>query len=256
MIISIGFVRSSGQILIKELNSELNSLETKIIDTSDLPDQNLQGLFIDDNQHYDSLIDLLEKEKSYYPILDARSEDLGLASFEDMPSQQFKDLYLKILNRWTLHHNLTSMENIWRITNHFRDLWKKDRFSFFEELWYWMKRNLGATDLTIVFNDVMTTEEKDENNEKKDRPKLTQSLITGTKKANFVQGSAKEKELMQNYLEKFHDNFEITEFSPTKGQFVATAQIERSPMIFMSRTMQLNQLQRTTLAALFNGFDF
>jgi hypothetical protein len=154
-----------------------------------------------------------------------------------------------------MHQNFSSLENVWTITNHFRDLWKKDRISFFEEFWYWMKRNLGATDLTIIFNDVISTEEKDENNEKKERPKLTQSLLSGAKKANFVQGGAKEKELMQTYLEKFHDIFEVTEFNAPKGQFVATAQVDRSPMIFMARTVQLNQLQRTLLAAIFNGLQ-
>jgi hypothetical protein len=256
MIISIGYVRSASQVLVKELNWAQNSLESKIIDVTDLSDHNLQGLFIEDNDHYSSLISILEKEKSHYPILDAKDESLGLAAFEAMPAQQFKDLYLKILNRWTLHQNFLSVENIWKITNHFRDLWKKDRLSFFEELWYWMKRNTGAIDLSIIFNDVISTEEKDENNEKKERPKLTQALLTGSKKANFMSGTAKEKELMQSYLDKFHDVFEVTEFNGTKGQFVATAQIDRSPMIFMARTAQLNQLQRTLLASLFNGLQF
>jgi len=255
MIISLGFIRSSSQVLIKELNWQQNSVETKIIDVTDLPDQNLQALFIHDNEHFSSLVSILEKEKAFYPILDSQDENLTLSSFENLPAQQFKDLYLKVLNRWTMAQNFNSIENSWKITNHFRELWKKDRISFFEEFWYWMKRNLGASDLTILFNDVISTEEKDENNEKKERPKLTQALLSGTKKANFQQGSAKEKELMQTYLDKFHDVFEVTEFNPTKGQFVATAQVERSPIIFMARTPQLNQLQRTLLASIFNGLQ-
>ncbi len=55
--------------------------------------------------------------------------------------------------------------------------------------------------------------------------------------------------------EGFHDSFEITEFHPSRGQFVATAQIERSPIIFMARTTQLNQLQRSLLAAVFQGLQ-
>lgn len=255
MIISLGFVRSSSQVLIKELNWQQNSLESKIIDVTDLPDQNLQALFIQDNEHFSSLVNILEKEKTFYPILDAGSENMSLSAFEAMPAQQFKDTYLKVSSRWCMHQNFSSLENIYKLTNHFRDLWKKDRISFFEELWYWMKRNIGATDMTILFNDVVSTEEKDENNEKKERPKLTQSLLAGSKKANFQQGSAKEKELMQSYVEKFHESFEVTEFNATKGQFVATAQIDRSPIIFMARTVQLNQLQRTLLAALFNGLQ-
>ncbi|WPU64598.1 hypothetical protein [Peredibacter starrii] len=255
MIISLGFIRSSSQVLIKELNWLQNSLETRIIDVTDLADQNLQALFIHDNEHYSSLVSLLEKEKAFYPILDANDENLTLSSFESMPAQQFRDIYLKVLNRWTMHQNFSSIENVWKITNHFRELWKKDRITFFEEFWYWMKRNIGATEMTMLFNDVISTEEKDENNEKKERPKLTTSLLSGTKKCNFQQGAAKERELMASYIDKFHDVFEVTEFNPSKGQFVATAQIERSPIMFMARTAQLNQLQRTVLAAVFNGLQ-
>jgi hypothetical protein len=255
MIISIGFVRSASQVLIKELDWAQNSLDSRLIDVTDLPDFNLQALFIHDNEHFNSMVGLLEKEKAFYPILDAKDESLEYTAFENLPAQAFKDLYLKVLNRWTMHQNFNSLENIWSITNHFRDLWKKDRLSYFEEMFYWIKRNIGAVDLTIIFNDVIKSEEKDENNEKKERPKLVQSLLSGTKKGNFHQGGTKEKELMQSYLDKFHDVFEITEFQATKGQFVATAQIERSPMIFMARVPQLNQLQRSLLAALFNGLQ-
>lgn len=256
MIISLGFVRSAGQILIKELDWAQNKLESKLIDVTDLPDQNIQGLYIEDNEHFSSLAGILEKEKSFYPILDAQDDQLNYAIFEELPAQQFKDLYAKVCNRWVMGQNLNSIEQFNAHIIHFKALWSKDRITFFEELWYWLKRNLGATDLTIIFNDVIKAEEKDENNEKKERPKLVQSLITGSKKANFHQGGAKEKELMSHYIEKFHDVFEVTEFTPAKGQFVATAQIERSPMIFMSRTTQLNQLQRSVLTGLFNGLQF
>ncbi|HXH74300.1 MAG TPA: hypothetical protein VNJ08_05000 [Bacteriovoracaceae bacterium] len=255
MIISVGFVRSSSQVLVKELDWNQNTLQSRLIDVTDLPDQNLQALMIEDNEHFSSLVSMLEKEKAFYPILDARDESLPYSTFEDMPAQQFKDLYLRLVNRWTMAQNFNSIENLYQITNHFRDLWKKDRLTFFEELWYWLKRNVGSVDLTIYFNDVMKTEEKDENNEKKERPKLTQSLLTGNKKANFHQGGLKEKELMQTYLDKFHEVFEVTEFNSTKGHFVATAQVERSPLIVMARAAQLNQLQRTLLASLFNGLQ-
>ncbi len=255
MIISLGFIRSSSQVLIKQLDWQQNSLSDRLIDVTDIADENLQALYLADDEHFNSLVGILEKEKSFYPILDARDESLTYSAFEDLPVQQFKDLYLKIQNRWTLHQNFNSIEHLWKITSHFRDLWKRDRLSFFEELWYWMKRNIGSTDLTIIFNDVVHSTEKDENNEKKDRPKLVQSLLIGGKKGNFTQGGPKEKELMQTYLDKFHDVFEVTEFNPSKGQFVATAQIERSPILFMARTAGLNQLQRTLLASLFNGLQ-
>ena len=136
MIISIGFIRSASQVLIRELDWAQNSIESRLIDVTDLPDFNLQALFVDDNDHFNSMVGLLEKEKAFYPILDAKDESLVFSAFENLSALAFKDLYLKVLNRWTMHHNFNSLENIWSITNHFRDLWKKDRLSFFEELWY------------------------------------------------------------------------------------------------------------------------
>lgn len=255
MIISIGFVRSAGQVLIKELDWVQNKLETKIIDVTDLPDQNIQGLYIEENEHFSSLVSILEKEKAFYPILDAKDDQLSYSEFENLPAVQFRDLYAKICNRWIMAQNLNSVENFNAHITHFKSLWSKDRITFFEELWYWMKRNTGATELTLIFNDVIKAEEKDENNEKKERPKLIQSILSGSKKANFLQGGAKEKELMTHYVDKFHDVFEVTEFNAQKGQFVATAQIERSPMIFMARASQLNALQRSVLTGIFNGLQ-
>jgi hypothetical protein len=255
MIISIGFIRSAGQVLIQDLDWQQNSISNRLIDVTDLPEQNLQALFLENDEHLNSMVGLLEKEKNFYPILDGRDENLDFNTFEKLRPLDLKELYLKVSNRWTMQQNIKSLEQIYALTTHLRELWKKDRLAFFEETWYWLKRNLGTVELNIIFNDVIKSEEKDENNEKRERPKLVQSLLAGNKKANFQSGGPREKELMQNYLEKFHDVFEVTEYHSAKGQFVATAQIERSPMIFMARTPQLNQLQRSLLAGLFNGLQ-
>lgn len=256
MIISLGFIRSSSQLLIKDFDWSKNSLESRLIDVTDLPEQNLSGLFIEDDEHFSSMISLLEKEKAFYPILEAKNEDITYTAFAELGAHAFKQLALKVINRWTMVNNFNSIENMFKITTHFRVLWQKDRLSFFEEFWYWMKRNTGAVDLSIIFNDVTNTEEKDEFNEKKDRPKLTQSILSGSKKANFVIGGSKEKELMSSYIDQSQNSFEITEMNVEKGQFVATVQIERSPILLMARVPALNQLQRTTLASIFNGLEF
>src|SRR5687768_5261566 len=125
MIISLGFVRSNSQVLIKELDWHQNSLQSRLIDVTDLPDQNLQALLIGENEHFSSLVNLLEKERAFYPIIDAADENFGYSAFEDMPAQQFKDTYMRLLNRWTMTQNLNSIEHLYQITNHFRDLWKK-----------------------------------------------------------------------------------------------------------------------------------
>jgi len=255
MIISVGFIRSSSQVLIKELNWNENILESKLIDVTDLTDLNLQALFFENTEDLNSLASILEKEKMHYPILEAKDDSLNYARFEKISSSEFKDLFFKVSSRWVLSQNLKSVEQLYPITLHFKNLWKKDRITFFEEFWFWLKRNVGFTELSFYFNDVIQMEEKDENNEKKERPKLSQSVLAGEKKPHFQIGGPKEKELMTSYLEKFHDVFEVTEFNSNKAQFVATAQVERSPLIILGRVPQLNSLQKSLMFSVINGIQ-
>jgi hypothetical protein len=255
MQLTIGFVRSSSQILLKELDCQLNKLETRLIDATDLPDHNLQGLFVGQTEHFEQLLGVLEKEKSYYPILEAENFSLSYSVFEEMSAFQLKELAEKVLTQWRASHNFNSLEEIFAFSTHMRVLWHKDRMTFLEELWYWLKRNLAAVDLSIVFNDVIQAETKTEDGQKEQKPKLTQSLLTGVKKANFISGGGKEEILMEKYLDKWNEAFEVTEWDASKNRFVATVMIEKSPLIIMARLNQLTQLQRSLLTAFFKAMQ-
>lgn len=253
MQLTLGFVRSGSQILVKDVDCLQNQVSTRLIDATDLPDQNLQGLFVGQTEHFEQLMSLLEKEKSHYPILDSSNFDLAYTGFEEMPAFQFKELATTVTGRWQMSHNFKSLETIVQFTSHMKTLWLKDRLSFHEELWYWLKRNLAAVDVSIIFNDIVQTEEKTEDGQKEQKPKLTQSMISGSKKANFISGGGKEQALMDHYLDKWNEGFEVTEWDQSKGRFVATVMIDRSPIIIMARMTNLTQLQRSLMAALFNG---
>jgi len=255
MQLTLGFVRSGSQILVKDVDCDQNQVSTRLIDATDLPDQNLQGLFVGQTEHFEQLLGLLEKEKIHYPIMEGQSFDLGYTGFEDMPAFQFKELATNVSNRWQLSHNFKSLENMFQFTSHLRVLWHKDRLTFHEELWAWLKRNLAAVDLSIVFNDVVQTELKTEDGQKEQKPKLTQSLLSGAKKAHFISGGGKEQMLMDRYLDKWNEAFEVTEWDATKGRFVATVMLDRSPIIIMARMTSLSPLQRSLLTSLFNGLQ-
>lgn len=255
MQLTLGFVRSPSQILLKDLDWEQNKVSTRLIDVTDLPDQNLQGLFVGQSEHFEQLLGLLEKEKQHYPIHEGHTFDLSYSAFEEMSAFSFKELGVKVTNRWVLSHNYNSLEELFAFTTHMRVLWHKDRLSFHEELWAWLKRNLGAVDLSIVFNDVIQSEQKNEEGQKEQKPKLTQSLLTGTKRANFVTGGGKETVLMERYLDKWNAEFEVTEWDQPRARFVATVMVEKSPLIFMGRVATLSQLQRSLLAGFFKGLQ-
>ncbi len=253
MQLSIAFVRSPSQLLVKDLDWELTQVSSRLVDATDLPDLGLQGLFVGETEHFGQLMPLLEKEKDHVPILEAQPWQITYKDFEDMPAFQFRELAEKVVSRWHMVHNFRAVEELPAMSAHLKGLWEKDRLGFFEELWYWLKRNLGAVDLTLVFNDVVHAETKNEEGGKETKPKLTHTLLTGRRKANFVPGGASERELMERYLDKWNEGLEITEWDARKGRFVATAVLGGSPILIMGRLTSLGQLQRSLLAGLFNG---
>lgn len=242
MQITLGFVRSPSQTLLKSMDWELTKVETRLIDNTDLPDHSLQGLIFADTAAMETLMGTLEKERRHYPILEATTYGVNYEGFEAMPGAGFKELSEKIQSRWQNHHNLSAVEDLSRFTIHLKTLWNKDRLGFFEEFWYWAKTNLAATQLDLIFNDLA-----------EDGQKLTQSLLSGSKKANFVQGGGKERALMETYLEKWNDTFEVTEWDSAKGRFVATVVVEKSPIILMAQTNTVTPLTRALFKGLFNG---
>ena len=255
MQLSLGFIRSNSQILIKQLDCEQNKLNDLLIDATDLADHSLQGLFISETEHFEQLLGILEKEKKFYPILDGQAQGVTYSLFEEMPAFQFKQLAEKVVSQWKSHHNFQSLEELFSFTTHMRVLWHKDRISFLEELWFYLKNNLGAVDLSIVFNDVIQAEAKNDDGQKEQKPKLTQSLLSGSKKANFVTGGGKEQLLMDRYLDKWNEQFEVTEWDTNKGRFVATVMIDKSPLIMMAHLTGLTQFQRSLLMGLFKGLQ-
>ncbi len=255
MQLTLGYVRSGSQILLKDLDWEQNQVSTRLIDATDLPDQGLQGLFVSETEHFGQLMNLLEKEKAHAPILEAGPWKLGYSDFEALPAFQFRELAEKVVGRWQAAHNFQSVEDLCAMNTHLRVLWHKDRLAFFEELWHWLKRNLGAVDLSLVFNDVVQAEAKTEEGAREVRPKLTQSLLTGRRTANFVPGGGREQALMERYLDKWNEGFEVTEWDAQKGRFVATVMLEKSPIIIMGRVLAFNQMQRSLLTGLFKGLQ-
>lgn len=268
MIISIGFMRSSNQVYIQDFKWNEKKLSSRIVDTIDLVDENLIALYLSPNEDYSSLISVLEKEQKSYPILDALTEKFSFEDFETMTAKSFSDRMYQITHQWTLQQSLKSLENIYSFTRHLKDLWLNDRTTFFEEFWYFMKKNLASTELSLFFNDVTMGDHQSfdpayENefnqtkasDHKKEKLKLVQTVLTGQKKCHFREATSEEKKLMQSYIDKTPQSFEVTEFSPEKGQFVAMAQIDKSPILIMSRTLQFNQLQKSLLTGVFNGLQ-
>jgi hypothetical protein len=255
--INIAYLKNENQVNVITLDKIEETIKNITIDVSDIPDHDINLFIYDHNLNLEHISGTLEKEKSLYYITGNKDMDLNWSHLESITFQDLYELYNKLNNRWILANNINAIENMYPMITHMRSLWIKERNAFFEELWYFIKKNLATTSLNIIFNDLVNPDEKNKTkeNEKEKKPELTQSFIKGTKKANFFPGEAKENHLMDQYAKDFSAIFEVTEYDQTRGQFVATCKINLSPILIMANISSLNQIQRALLSSLFTGLQ-
>jgi hypothetical protein len=250
--IVVGQILNASQINVLEINYPDKESQFKIMDLVELPDLGLNCLIIGGEDCWAALGDSLDKYQHLYPVVDA--EDFNIErSIEDLQETEVIEIVQSITSKWVLHNNLVSLEEIFDLKEHLKQLFNGDRNTFFEEFWYFIKRNLGTSELTIIFNDVLEVSEKDE--KKGDRPKLVQSYIKGIKSPEFYTGENKEEKIMQHFSDSIVEPFEVSDFNKEKKQLTALASINGSPLIIMAETLEINQLQESLFKSIFNGLQ-
>jgi hypothetical protein len=254
MIINVGFIVNESQMTVKSLNTDKKTMADKRIDLISLPEESIDALFykealLDNN----NISHILDKEQKFYPLYNFESLSLSADDLEAFDYDQVFDIYQKAAARWILNNNLKSIEQAYPTLTYLKDLYIKDRNSFFEELWFILKQNLATQDLNIIFHDLKEPTEKQA--EKGEKPKLCYSYVQGNKLPNLFAGKDKEALIMQEYEKEFTNFFNITDFNKEKGQLIACAKIGLSPVLLMANIPSFNQLQQSVLISLFTGLQ-
>lgn len=253
MKLKVAFMLSESQLNLKTLDYTSQTIDSKIIDSVTLKEQDLGLLLLDGENNLESFNQILTEETKFYPIIDASTVSLNKDDFEKLNFDTLAALYTKVSSRWILNNNIKTIEQIYPTVSYLRDLWIKDRNSFFEELWFLLKTNLATTDLSIIFHDLKEPTEKQK--EKGEKPSLCYSYVQGEKIPNLFEGKDKEQVLMKEYEKDFQETFNITEYNAQKGQIVACSKINLSPILIMGKLPNFNQLQQSILIALFTGLQ-
>lgn len=248
MKLNIGFIKSESQFLLKELNLHDKSVDSKILDTIEIKETPLNLLMFAGENFPEGLEKTLVGEQKFYPILSGDSLGLETEVFDSLSFDELADLFGKVNARWIMSQNINTIENLYDIVSHLRELWTADRNAFFEELWFVLKTNLATAELTAVFHDV-----KEPDPEKGEKPSLFYSYVYGKKSPQIFEGKEREEKLMQEYNSEFTDKFEITEFDSNKGHLVATVKLGLSPILILAKLNSFNQLQRSVLNGIFSG---
>lgn len=248
--LTIGQISNNSQVNVLEISYPDMDTDFKTIDLVELPDLGLNCLIVNNDEAWNSIGSDLEKYQHLFPVVSAQDFNIR-EDINEYESKEVVNLVESITHKWIMHNNLVSIEELFPLKDHLAHLFNTDRNTFFEELWYFIKRNLGTAQLTIIFNDVIEPEDE----KKGDRPKLVQSYIKGNKRPDFFQGEAKEEKLMEHFAKSFVENFEVSEFNAQKKQLTALASIKGSPIIIMAETIEFNQLQESMFKSLFNGLQ-
>ena len=253
MTIKVGFLKSESQTVVKSFEPTLGEVTSYTISSDTIKKEPLNLLFFENSDKAEELGQFIKDEHKFYPILDSNSVGLNLQSFESLGHSQLKEVFEKINTRWLLSKNIQTVESMYQLTTHLRDLWANDRNAFFEELWFTLRSNLGTFKLNIIFNylKMPTTAAK----EKGEKPVLCQSFVKGEKIPQIYDGTDAEEKLLSDYKNEFTEVFNITEYNADQGQLVFCASIEKSPILVLAHLSSLNQLQRSIVAGIFNGLQ-
>lgn len=248
MDLNIGFIKSESQFSIFKVDTNTQEIESNILDTIEISKSNLNLLFYTNEEDIQGLAKVIEEENKFYPVLNSNSLGVSLDDFSQYNSKDAMDVFSKVSSRWLLNNNIQTIEQVYSLISYLRDLWKNDRNNFFEELWYLIKTNLGTTDLSVIFHDLI-----EENPEKNEKAQLKYSTCKGKKSPEIFDATDSESVVMENYKNDFQEEFQITEYNSEKGELVAALRIGLSPILIMAKTPQFNQLQQSILIAIFSG---
>ena len=145
---------------------------------------------------------------------------------------------------------MNTLSQLFPTLAHLRKLFPNERTTFFEEVWYLINKNIGASNLKIIFNDLDSS-----HSDEQQKKQLIQVIIEGNHQPNPVENSDLGSQLMKLYESKFDSYFEVEEWDTEEGRLVILAKIHNSPCIVMAETIEFSFFQKSLLKALFDGLN-
>ena len=225
------------------------SPSSKIIDLGEAKTLPLQGFIFSDELKNDDFLVGLENELKFYPIRSNSEFGLTPETFEKLNYDEAKIVFDKMRENWILQNNVSLIEEIFKVRNHLLSLWPNDRSGFFEELWFILRSNLGATNLKLIYNDMIKAKNENEKN------KLIKVKVVGERFPELSSVTEADELVLKSYEKDFGNIFEITDYNKEKGQLVICANIKKSPVLIMANIYQLTRLQKAILNSLFEGLN-
>lgn len=223
--------------------------KSKIIDFEEAKNETIQGLIFTEEVKSDDFLTGLESELKFYPIRSNKEFNLSSDDFERLTYDDAKAIFARMHDNWILQNNISLMEEIFKARNHLLGLYPNDRSGFFEELWFILKSNLGASNIKLIYNDMIKGKNENEKN------KLVKVKILGDRYPELNSVDEMDEVILKNYEKDMGNVFEITDYNKAKGQLVICASVKKSPVLIMANIYQLTRIQKAVLSSLFDGLN-
>lgn len=242
------YTKNMQQAIVRSF-STLENPHSKIIDLSEAKQYPLNGYIFTEELKNEDFMSSLEQEIKFFPIRSSEEFGLTAEAFEQLSFDDAKKIFDKMRENWILQNNLSLLEEIFKVRNHLLGLWPNDRSGFFEELWFILKTNLGASEINLIYNDMIKAKNENEKN------KLVKVKVQGDRYPELVSCNEMDEMVLKNYEKNFGNIFEITDYNKEKGQLVICANIKKSPVMIMARIYQLTRFQKALISSLFEGLN-
>ncbi|MGZ3789456.1 MAG: hypothetical protein ACXVLQ_13085 [Bacteriovorax sp.] len=222
---------------------------SKVVDLAEAKQFPIQGFIFSEDLKNEDFIAGLESEIKFYPIRSNAEFNLSLDNFEKLTYEEAKKIFDRMREHWILQNNISLIAEIFKVRNHLLGLWPNDRSGFFEELWFLLKSNLGASDLKLIYNDLIKSKNENEKN------KLVKVKVQGERYPELAPCDEMDEHVLKSYEKDFGNIFDITDYNKEKGQLVICGNIKKSPVLIMANVYQLTRLQKSLLYSLFEGLN-
>jgi hypothetical protein len=242
------FTRNTKQGILRHFSSN-EAPTNKIIDLAETKEFNIQGLIFSDDLKNDDFISSLENEIRFFPVRSNSEFGIDAETFEKLSFDEGKKIFDKLREHWILQNNISLIEELFKVRNHLAGLWPNDRSGFFEELWFLLKSNLGASNLVLIYNDMIKSKNENEKN------KLVKVKVQGERYPELTSINDIDEQILKSYEKEFGNQMQITDFNKEKGQLVICGSIKKSPVFVMANIYQLSRLQKALLSSLFDGLN-
>lgn len=242
------FTKNHEQGVVKTFRPGEN-ITSKVMDLAEAKNVSIQGYIFAEELKSDDFMSALESEIKFYPIRSNNEFGINVEQFEKLSYEEAKKIFDRMRDNWILQNNISLIEEIFKVRNHLLGLWPNDRSGFFEELWFLLKSNLGASNLKLIYNDMIKSKNENEKN------KLVKVKVQGERYPELTSCDEMDEMVLKSYEKDFGNIFEITDYNKEKGQLVICGSIKKSPVLIMANIYQLTRLQKSLLSSLFEGLN-